>query len=206
MYYLKSGIGNSDITRVHKGIETLARNIERIRNFSMAFLNYARFRSITPSECRLEEIIREVLESFAARAQELGIRMAFEQNAPVSNVCLDYEKLHEALTNLVGNALDAFKDIEDDRDRQVAVALSEEEGAIFIEVRDNGCGIDDEHRKRLFNKFFTTKGLEGTGLGLLMTLKIIQEHGGNISVFSKIGEGSVFRVRLLRSRLPKPVD
>ena len=87
--------------------------------------------------------------------------------------------------------------------KKVTVRWFEEEGAIFLEVEDNGCGIDEAHRKRLFHKFFTTKGLEGTGLGLLMTAKVVQEHGGRISVLSKKGEGSVFRMRFLRSRLSK---
>jgi signal transduction histidine kinase len=203
IYFLKSGISKGDISRVHKGIETLTRNIERIRSFTMAFLNYARFRSVSPALCAPADIIREVMDSFTARAKEDGIAMAFEQDMPNPSAALDYEKIHEAVTNLVGNAMDAFSDIEDDRDRLVLVKLYEEEGAIFIEVTDNGHGVDEEHRKQLFNKFFTTKGLKGTGLGLLMTQKIIQEHGGKISVFSKKGEGSTFMIRFLRRRLPK---
>ncbi|MCP3876442.1 MAG: PAS domain S-box protein [Desulfobacteraceae bacterium] len=203
MYFLKSGIGKGDIKRVHKGIEALTRNTERIREFSMAFLNYARFRTITPKDCDPAEIINEVIESFTAKATKNNIRFIFKEDQKISPVFLDYEKIHEALTNLVGNAIDAFSDIEDTRKKTITINLFEEEGSIFIEVQDNGHGIDDEHRKRLFQKFFSTKGLEGTGLGLLMTKKIIQEHGGNISVFSKLGEGSVFRVRFLRGRLSK---
>jgi len=206
MYFLNSGIEKADAKRVHKGINTLTRNIERIRGFSKAFLNYARFRTITPGDCNPAEIINEVLESFAVKAKENKIHLGFEMNQKLPPVSPDYEKIHEALTNLVGNAIDALTSIEDNRRKTISVRLFEEEGAIYIEIEDNGCGIDDDHRKRLFNKFFTTKGLEGTGLGLLMTQKIIQEHGGNISVMSKKGEGSVFRVRFLRGRLPKPAE
>ncbi|MCG8616473.1 MAG: ATP-binding protein [Desulfobacterales bacterium] len=203
IYFLKSGISRGDISRVHKGIETLTRNIERIRAFTMAFLNYARFRSVSPALCKPADIITEVLESFTAAAREKGISLVFEQDMPNQTAALDYEKIHECLTNLVGNAVDAFSEVEDDRDRLILVKLYEEEGAIFIEVTDNGCGIDDTHRKQLFNKFFTTKGLKGTGLGLLMTQKIVQEHGGKISVISKKGEGSTFMIRFTRWRLPK---
>jgi signal transduction histidine kinase len=203
IYFLKSGITKGDISRVHKGIETLTRNIQRIRVFTMDFLSYARFRSVSPTLCVPADIIQEVMDSFTARAKEEDITLAFEQDMPNSGATLDYEKIHESLTNLVGNAVDAFSEVEDDRDRLILIKLYEEEGAIFIEVTDNGCGIDEEHRKQLFNKFFTTKGLKGTGLGLLMTQKIIQEHGGKISVFSKKGEGTTFMIRFLRRRLPK---
>ncbi len=203
LYFLKSGLGKGDIKRVHKGIDTLSRNIERIRTFSKAFLNYARFRSLQVEICHPEDILSEVIESFSAKFAEKQIQIIFKPEKGIAAAAFDYEKIHEAVTNLIGNAIDAFNNIDDNRKKTVSVTLFEEEGAIYIEIKDNGCGIDEEQRKRLFHKFFTTKGLEGTGLGLLMTKKIVQEHGGNISVISKKGEGSVFRVWFLRGRLPK---
>lgn len=206
IYFLKSGIGKGDIDRVHKGIETLTRNIERIRTFSKAFLNYSRFRAITPTLIDPSDIVTEVAESFAAKVLENEIEIILTMDQPVAPAPLDYEKIHECVTNLVSNAIDAFVGVDKNRDKKIWIKVYEEEGAIYIEVKDNGCGIDREHRIRLFSKFFTTKGLEGTGLGLLMTQKIIQEHGGNISVLSKIGQGSIFRIRLIRGRLPKISD
>lgn len=206
MYFLKSGIGKGDINRVHKGIETLSRNIERIRLFSKAFLNYSRFRTVTPTLCNPADIVTEVVDSFAAKVLEDHIKIILEVEQSLAMAPLDYEKIHECVTNLVGNAIDAFVDVDKDRNKKIWVKVYDEEGSIYIEVKDNGCGIDKEHRKRLFGKFFTTKGLEGTGLGLLMTQKIIQEHGGNISVLSKKGQGSIFRLRLIRGRLPKILD
>ncbi len=206
MYFLKSGIGKGDVQRVHKGMETLTRNIARIREFSMSFLNFARFREISPQECNPSDIAHEVAESFELKAQEKDISICVKQEQDIAPASLDYEKIHESLTNLVSNAIDSFNSVEDDREKNISISLYEEEGSIYISVSDNGCGIDEEHRKRLFHKFFTTKGLEGTGLGLLMTRKIAQEHGGNISVFSEKGKGSVFRMRLLRGRLPKSIS
>jgi len=206
MYFLKSGIGKGDIKRIHKGIETLVRNIERIRLFSKAFLNYSRFRTITPTLSNPADIVTEVAESFAAKILENEIKIELQLDQTISPAPLDYEKIHECVTNLFGNAIDAFVDADKDRVKKIWAKVYEEEGAIYIEIKDNGCGIDKDHRQRLFGKFFTTKGLEGTGLGLLMTKKIVQEHGGNISVLSKKGQGSIFRIRLLRGRLPKISD
>ena len=85
----------------------------------------------------------------------------------------------------------------------MTVRTFEENGVIIYEVVDNGSGMDYEVKKKVFTTFFTTKGLGGTGLGLLMTKKNIQEHGGKIEMESEKGEGTTFRIRLPRNRLPQ---
>ena len=67
---------------------------------------------------------------------------------------------------------------------------------MVIEVSDNGCGMDEEVKNKIFTSFFSTKGGAGTGLGLLVTQKIIKEHGGTITVESEPGKGSTFAIRL----------
>ena len=69
-------------------------------------------------------------------------------------------------------------------------------------MADTGCGMDYEVKRKVFTTFFSTKGLGGTGLGLLVTRKIVHEHGGRIEVESTPGQGSVFRIDLPRERLP----
>lgn len=203
MYFLKSGIGKSDITRIHKGIETLSRNIERIRSYTKALLNFAKPQKINPILCNPGDIVNEVIESFSSALQKNSIQVEVAVDNMLTSIPLDAEKIHECVTNLISNAIDAFKDIDPEKEKRIRADVYEEEGALYIEIIDNGCGIDSDHQQKIFTKFFTTKGLEGTGLGLLMTQKIVQEHGGNISILSKKGEGSTFRIRFLKGRLPK---
>ena len=89
----------------------------------------------------------------------------------------------------------------DHEGKYVVVRTKDERGSLIFEVADNGSGIDYEIKKKIFTTFFTTKGGGGTGLGLLTTRKIIQEHGGKITVHSKKGEGARFRIELSRKRL-----
>jgi signal transduction histidine kinase len=72
----------------------------------------------------------------------------------------------------------------------------EKDGAVTLQVSDNGCGMDEEMRLQIFRSFFSTKGAKGTGLGPLITQKIVQEHGGTISVDSQLGKGSTFTIQL----------
>jgi signal transduction histidine kinase len=203
MYYLKSGIGKSDITRVYKGIETLDRNIVRINSFSRSFLNYSKKNELAPQLCGPVSLVKEVIESFSANAKKNHINLKVVVEKELEPAVIDYEKMHECLTNLVGNAIDACIEDTKKSDFLVQIKISEEERIILFEIIDNGCGIDKENRKKLFNKFFTTKGLNGTGLGLLMAKKTVQEHGGNMDVISKKGKGTTFRIRLFRKWLPK---
>jgi signal transduction histidine kinase len=94
-----------------------------------------------------------------------------------------------------------------EKTREFVVTLTsrEEDSVLVYEVSDTGKGMDYEISKKIFSKFFSTKGSDrGTGLGLLTTKRIVHSHGGKISFDSKEGEGSVFRIELPRDTLPEP--
>jgi PAS domain S-box-containing protein len=205
MYMLSSGIEKGDLERVQKGMTMLDRNIQRISIFVKAFLNFAKGRQIRARWNDPAAIAREVIEMFTPRADELGIQLTFTLPAPVAPAPLDYESLHECLTNLVGNAMDACR-VDSNGDCRVSLKVYEKRGIIYYEVTDNGCGMDAEVKKKVFTTFFTTKGLGGTGLGLLMTKKIIQEHGGFIKLETQLEKGTTFRICLPRKRLPTAMD
>jgi len=205
MYMLDSGLGKGNIERVQKGMEMLARNIQRISTFVKAFLSFSKGREIQAKMSNPADIAEEVVGLYTVKAHELGINLANEKIGHISAAPIDYESMHECLTNLVGNAIDACQ-MSDGTACQVTVRTFEDNGTIVYEVADNGCGMDYQVKKKVFTTFFTTKGLGGSGLGLLMTQKIVHEHGGSIDLKSKSGEGTTFRIRLPRGRLPKLIE
>lgn len=203
MYLLKSGIKQNRTDRVADGMDMLIRNIERVSMFVKEFLTFSKGRKI---KVKIEDpalIAHEVVELYAAEAAQHGIELRCEIPAPVSPAPMDYEGMHECLTNLVGNAIDACTMSETKEDCFVAIRISEKDETIIFEVIDNGCGMDYEVKQKVFTNFFTTKGTGGAGLGLLTTKKIIQEHGGVIEFTSEPGEGTTFCIRLSRKRLPQ---
>ena len=103
-----------------------------------------------------------------------------------------FGKLNQVFTNLIANANQAVPE-----NGLIRISSQLVDGWIEVAVSDNGCGISEEHMRHLFTPFFTTKPVgEGTGLGLSISHGMVQEHGGEISVKSKPGEGATFTVRL----------
>ena len=106
----------------------------------------------------------------------------------------DGDKLQQVFVNMIVNALHAMPK---GGDLNICTRISQNNKFIEIEISDTGCGIPQEHLSKLFDPFFSTKSTgEGTGLGLSVSLGIIQMHNGTIDVKSKIGEGTTFVIGL----------
>jgi signal transduction histidine kinase len=97
---------------------------------------------------------------------------------------------------LVANAIDACTlESDEDRDFSIIIRTRKEDDGIRFDVVDNGSGMTEEVQQKLFERFFSTKGPKGTGLGLLVTRKTVDEHGGTISFESEPGKGTTFTMR-----------
>jgi PAS domain S-box-containing protein len=202
MYAFQSGMTRGDNERMLQGWRMLEENINRITTFVKEFLEFARGRE---PEVRLvdpNEIAAQVVSLFRDKGEMAGIELRAELQPGIPFALMDSEGIHSCLTNLVSNALDACE-MSDRERRRVVVRSRDEDGVLVLEVADNGTGIDYEIRKKVFTTFFSTKGAnKGTGLGLLTTRKIVQQHGGRVSFESTAGEGSTFRLEFPRDRLP----
>ena len=205
MYMLNSGLAKGNIERIQKGMEMLGRNIERISTFVKAFLSFSKGRQIQAKICDPAQIAKEVVDLYSVKAEAMGVKLKNETIGNIDPAPIDYESMHECLTNLVCNAIDACQ-VSNGPRCFVTVRTFEEYGTILYEVTDNGCGMDYEVKKKIFTTFFTTKGLGGSGLGLLMTKKIVQEHGGRIYLESQPDQGTTFRISLPRRHLPKIIE
>jgi len=206
MYMLNSGIEKSKADRIGQGMEMLNRNISRVSTFVQEFLSFSKGRKIKADMCDPVQAADEVVIMYVTKAKELGIELLHEHDNQIAPACIDSESMHECLTNLVGNAIDACRMSTNEDRNHVLMKTFEKDNAIIYEVVDDGCGMDYEVKQKVFTNFFTTKGLGGTGLGLLMTKKIVQEHGGRIELETEPSQGTTFRITLPRDRLPQPTE
>jgi PAS domain S-box-containing protein len=203
MYVIQSGIKKGSTERTNKGWEMLERNIQRITVLVRGFLSFSRGHAPKAVPIDPRDIAREVVEFYKDAAKERGVELLYECAEGIALANLDPEDIRTCLENLVSNAIDACQ-ASDRKERKVTVSTVEHEDTLVFEVSDNGVGMDCEIKNKVFTTFFTTKGLGGTGLGLMVTRKIVQQHGGMIDMESVKEEGSTFRIELPRSRMPKP--
>lgn len=197
-YMVNIGIKNENQEKLTAGWNMVQRNIGRTAELVQDLLTYSKERKPEMAPCRPNEIAEEVVELMQAVAAEHKVTLATELSPDIGEVLLDQRSLHRSLLNLVSNAIDACRD-DPNLGKAHRVTLTTALGpdnTIQFDVSDNGSGMSDEVKTKLFSSFFSTKGPQGTGLGLLVTSKLVEEHKGTIDVDSELDQGTRFRIRL----------
>ncbi len=200
MYMVDTGLRRGDASRIADGWQVLQRNFEKTTTLVKDFLSFAKGRLPQVRPTDPSALARGVVELYRDTAARQGVELCLEAGSDVHDAPLDPGGIETCLTNLVSNGIDAAM-LREHPGGKVIVRTREEGGDLVFEVADNGAGMDQEIKARVFTTFFTTKGGKGTGLGLLTTRKIVQEHGGRMEMDSAIDQGSTFRIRLPRTRL-----
>lgn len=197
-YMMDIGLDKKDINKIHSAWKMVTRNIARMSDLVMDLLSYAKDRDPDYETCRPNEMILDVSETMSYMAAENGIEVIARPDPSIGEVRMDEKSIRRAIMNLVSNAVDACaSDETPGKKRRVEIRTVRQKGdRVGFIVKDNGAGMDDEVKKRLFTSFFSTKGSQGTGLGLLVTRKLVEEHYGDIRVDSTLGEGSTFTVTI----------
>ncbi len=170
----------------------LINEVERLNRSITELLTYARPLPLAIAEVAIEPFIEASLKLIQSDARELGVVVHHEIAMARKQVRLDKDRLNQVLLNLYLNSLQAM---EHGGELEVSVHEGDRSSTIEISVRDTGCGIAEEILERVMDPYFTTKP-EGTGLGLAMVYKIIDEHGGTIRIASKEGQGTTVSIIL----------
>lgn len=197
-YVLNVALDNNDTGKIKGGWAMIERNVGRISDLVLNLLAYSKERKPEPENCFPNEIVEEVCALIELKARESSIEIQRDLDPLLGKVYMDPNAIHRALLNLVSNAIDAcIFDSAPKKQWWVKVATAIKENHIVrFEVADNGMGMDKETREKIFSSPFSTKGERGTGLGLLVTEKIVKENGGTIDVASEQGNGSTFTIYL----------
>jgi signal transduction histidine kinase len=205
-YMLNTGMAKDKTQLMKEGWAMVQRNIERVHDLALNLLRYSKERTPELTLCEIHELVSEAVGLFEELARKHRVKLEMSLDPNLKQAYLDREGMYNVLVNLISNAIDAcIYDTDTSKAWRILVETKLErnvdsESAIVIDVTDNGAGIREEVKEKLFTRFFSTKAGRGTGLGLLITEKIIKEHGGEISVESKEGQGTRFSIRLPRRK------
>jgi PAS domain S-box-containing protein len=197
-YLVDIGITRNESEKLKKGWDMIKRNIGRTSSLVMDLLSYSKEREPEFEACRPNQIADDVCALVEDKARDNDVKLVKDFDDSIGEVFMDPNSVHEVLLNVMSNAVDAclFDEDTSKNFRVVLKTIHEKDNVIQFEISDNGLGMDDAVVKKLFTSFFSTKGHRGTGLGLMVTRKLIAEHNGSIDVNSKPGEGTTFIVRM----------
>ena len=169
---------------------TVPRELNRINDLIESLLELARPPKLAFQLTSLSGCLSQVEDLYRDKLEAANITLEITQEEYLPELWADREHLVRALSNIVLNALEAMPE-----GGKLTVKAEELAGGVILHFTDTGVGMDEATKDKIFNPFFTTKDT-GTGLGLAMTHKIIQEHGGEIKVDSLIGKGTTFTLTI----------
>jgi signal transduction histidine kinase len=196
LYLLESGLKAKDLMKIEEGGQILKMMVERIRRMVSDILFYAKERNLRRDNVDILTFANDVIRVVEPKTKTLDIALVKDFDFSVDKIQIDPGFVHSALINILENAIDACVRNEKTHQRKIVFSVKNDPKNLFFIVSDNGIGMDADTRNNLFSLFFSSKGREGTGLGLFLSNKIIAQHGGSISVNSVQGQGSRFTIKI----------
>ena len=196
-YVIDRGVEKNDTEKLLTGWRVMKEGIRQVESLTFDMLYYVKDRVPERLPTDPNEVIREVAALLREMAAEKGVELRVELDEELGVAALDRTAIYRAVLNLATNAIDACA--ESESDGVVAIGSSGVANEIVLAVADSGIGMSDETRSQLFTRFFTTKPGAGTGLGLPVVKKIVEEHGGTLQIITAPGKGSEFRMNLPRA-------
>lgn len=198
IYLMETGFKKDNMDRVKQGWDMMQRNVERIRSMVLNILYYAKDREVFYQPIDLEEITSSVEDVVASRGRAHNVDLRVD--AEPGTFEADQNSLHSLLVNLVDNSIDACRVDKDKESHWVTMSAKLVGDSVVIDIADNGIGMDRETKEKAFTLFFSSKGAEGTGLGLFIAGKIVKSHSGTIDIESSPGVGTHITVKLPREK------
>jgi len=176
-------------------LKNMKAEISRLNRLVGDFLSFGKPMRLDPKACALDEVVREVAALVDHKARDQGIALEIDTEKDLPRLVADAELLKTCFLNLMINAVDAMPG-----GGLLSVSVRSEPAAggraqLAVTVRDTGRGMSEEAVQTAFEPYFSTKEA-GLGLGLALTRKIVEDHGGTITLASAMGQGTTARITL----------
>jgi signal transduction histidine kinase len=196
VYMVDGGLAKGDTGQLSEGWEIVKQRIERIRRVVLDILFYSKKRELKRERMNAVMLAEEVAAAVAGKLADHGVVFVKDFDRDSGDLEVDPSYAQAALVNILENAADACSAEGGRRPPKVVFSLRRKKDRLEFDILDNGIGMDAATQEKLFTPFFSSKGDKGTGLGLFIANKIVEQHGGQITVSSAPGRGSLFRISL----------
>jgi signal transduction histidine kinase len=198
LYLIETGFYRNRPAQIEEGLDVTKLMVDRLQKLVLDILYYSKERDLEIEEVEVWRFAKEIAILIETRIKAANIEFITDFPEDPGYFAIDPEIIRTALINILENAMEAC--IEDTRDitHQIHFTTSVYEASVYFQISDNGPGIDEEQKGKIFQLFSSSKGKRGTGIGLFVTRNAILKHGGKITVDSSPNEGAIFRIILPR--------
>ena len=192
-----------DNLQQREDLQMIIREATRCKTIVNDLLNFSRQNEVLAQDTDVNDMLRQLAEEQSKQDLFQHITITTDLDPQLSRIQADPLQLHQVFVNLISNAAEAMPD---GGQLTLRTRRGAAPGYVTIDVEDTGVGITEEHMKKIFTPFFTTKPIgKGTGLGLAIIYGIVKMHRGQISVRSEVGKGTTFTITL-REKLPTTAE
>lgn len=167
-----------------KLLNSILAQVDSLRDLVDEFSTFSRMPEISLKENSIEELLTEVFTLFKQSYPQIAWSAQIE---PVPRFYFDKDQMGRVLMNLIGNSVAALSP---ERSGKIGIKAFPREGVLVFQVLDNGCGVDDSMKERIFEAYVSTKA-DGTGLGLSIVRQVIMDHGGSVRVLDNVNFGTI---------------
>lgn len=171
--------------RYKNNFGVMYKEIDKINNLMIELISLTKKTEYNKTKINTEEIISDIVNSFSAESLTKNIKIEFEKNEIPIFIYADYEKIKQVIVNIIKNSFEAVEE----NSGRIVIKIACKEKSVFITIEDNGKGITRENLIKIGKNFFTTKS-GGSGLGICICKKIVEENGGKLKIKSREGKGT----------------
>lgn len=207
MYLINSGLAKKDQEKIQEGWDVVELMVGRIRNMIGNILFYAKERALQWQAVDVNGFADDISQTVKFKMAQHDIVFEAHLQPSLGKFDIDAGVLRSALINILENAIEATLADSTKKPRKIVFDVRAQGDDIVLDISDNGIGMDRETRNQMFTLFFSSKGNQGTGLGLYIAHRVVGQHGGSLKVESALGLGTRFRVTLPKNRpqnIPHP--
>ena len=196
LYLIDSGFYKNKPARIEEGLDVTKLMAERMRKLVYDILYYTKERKLEFEKVNILKFAGEVAANMDIKIRGADIEFECDFEPFLGEFEIDFSLLRSALINILENAMEACIEDPEDKAHKITFRVTRDMEHIRFDIYDNGPGMSKEDVKKIFKLFYSSKGSRGTGLGLFVTKKIINKHGGTIFVQSDPGQGAHFQIRI----------